>query len=571
MNTAGGLNQRGGDLTLANARVWTGERSDPWRSGITVRGGVITALDAKDPAGTVIDAGGRLVVPGMWDGHTHPHTPYILLSLGAPSLLQAGSVQEVLDILGAYARSHPEDKYPRLMGWRSSLFAPGKKPTRQMLDAVVPDRPVYLVHYSGNIHWANTKALEIAGILEKPDQDLTGPGHIARDPATGLATGYLEETELASTLGYMLDTVKKVQPLTFEEQVEAQRAIFERYNRVGITSIWTKDGTIDITRIYERMLREDRMPVRATLNCLFTPFHELAYLQTIRDRALELEASDLPRGFLRSNSVKLLMDLVPEAHQAWLLEPYSDGHADEVKPVSPLEVMREVIGMADRIGLQINMVTIGDRAVREGLNLYEAAAKANPARPRRHTLEHTELIADEDIPRFAALGVTADFNPMVSYPEEGHLEQLERLFGKERLDTRYHRWKDLMEAGAVVAAGSDYPLVPMDPFLQINLMVNGTDAFGNPPGGLWPRQRLTVEQALRVYTTNPAFATFQEESLGLLREGYAADFVVLSQDILDPAFPTEALIQTKPNLTVMNGHVVHEDFTAEKNFELTPY
>jgi len=565
------LNTTGGDLTITNARVWTGDTKDPWKGGITVRGGVIAAMDTSKPAGQVIDAGGRLVVPGFWDGHTHPHTPYILLSLGGPSLLQAGSVREVLDILRAYVQDHPEDKYPRLMGWRSSLFKEGDKPTRQMIDEIVSDRPVYLVHYSGNIHWANTRALQIAGILEKPAQELRGPGHIERDPQTGLATGYLEETELASTLGYMLNTVKEVQPLTFEQQVDAQHAIFQRYNRVGVTSIWTKDGTIDITRIYERMLREDRLPVRAVLNCLFTPFHERDYLKDIRDRGKELADVDEGRGLLRGSSVKLIMDLVPEAHQAWLFEPYSDGHEGEAKPVFPIEEMREIASAADGLRLQMNMVTIGDRAVHEGLNAYELAARHNPEWIRRHTLEHTELITDEDLQRFAGLGVTADFNPMVSYPEEGHMEHLEGLFGAERLETRYHRWKDLMEAGAVVAAGSDYPLVPMDPFLQINVMVNGTDVFGNPPGGLFPRQHLTVEQALRVYTVNPAYGTWQEDSLGMLKEGYKADFVVLSQDILDPAFDKGQLVQTKVNLTVFNGHVVHEDFTAEKHFEFTPF
>lgn len=571
MRTQAGLNSRGGDITIQNARVWTGDTLDPWKSGITVRNGRITATDAGEPAGRVIDAGGRLVVPGFWDGHTHPHVPFVLISPGSPSLLQANSPEEVLEILREYVKANPENRYPRLMGWRGSIFEEGEKPTRRMIDDVVSDRPVYLVHYSGNTHWANTKALELAGVLKKPAEEMRGPGHMFRDPETGLATGYMEETELAGTLGVMLDTVKQLEPLSFEEQVDAQNAILEKYNRVGITSIWTKDGTIDYTRFYERMLAEDRLPTRAVLNCLYTPFHELGYLQEIADRGREIENLDLPRGFLRAGSVKLILDLVPSAHQAWFFEPYSDGIGGCGKPVFPIGEFRDLVRGADGLGLQINSVTIGDRAVHECLNAYEEAARVNPTRRRRHTIEHVELIIDDDVPRLRELDVVADFNPMGSYPDEGHVRSLKRIFGEVRLEKLWHRWKDLIEAGAVVVAGSDYPLVPMDPFLQMNVMVNGTDVFGNPSGGLWPNQHIGVEDALRVYTVNPAYATCQEDSLGMLKEGYCADFVILSQDILDPGFDMERLVHTKVNLTVFNGHVVHEDPADEKVFEFTPF
>lgn len=571
MNKANGLNSRGGDITIKNARVWTGEAADPWKSGFTVRNGRISPMDSSKPAGEVIDAGGRLVTPAFWDGHTHPHTPFILISPGSPSLLQANSRGEVLTILREYVKANPDNKYPRLMGWKGSIFEEGEKPTRQMIDEIVADRPVYLVHYSGNIHWANTKALELAGVLEKTSKERKGPGHIERDPETGLATGYMEETELAATLGVMLDTVREIEPLSFEQQVDAQHDILERYNRVGITSIWTKDGTIDITRFYERMLAEDRLPTRAVLNCLYTPFHHLGYLKEIGDRAADLANMDLPEGFLRSNSVKLILDLVPSAHQAWFFEPYSDGIGGCGKPVIPIEEFQNLVNEADRLGLQINSVTIGDRAVHECLNAYEEAASINPPRRRRHTVEHLELIAEGDVPRLKELDVVADFNPMGSYPDEGHVRGLKRIFGEERLEKRWHRWKDLIDAGAVVVAGSDYPLVPVDPFLQMNVMVNGTDVFGDPKGGLWPQQHITIEDALRVFAVNPSYATYQEGSLGLLKEGYLADFVILSQDVLDEDFEKERLVHTKVNLTVFNGHVVHEDWSEEKVFEFTPF
>jgi predicted amidohydrolase YtcJ len=571
MRVSDGLNAQGGDITIKNARVWTGDPRDPWKEGITVRDGRIAALDANEPAGRVFDAGGRLVTPSFWDGHTHPHVPFVLVSPGSPSLLHANSAAEVLEILRGYVETHPDDRYPRLMGWRTSLFERGGGPTRQMIDEVVSDRPVYLVHYSGNTHWANTKALELAGVLEKPEKEMKGPGRVERDPDTGLATGYMEETELAATLGVMLDTVKEIQPQTFKQQVDAQHSILEHYNRFGITSIWTKDGTIENTRFYEQMLREDRLNARPVLNCLYTPFHEQGYLEEIRDRGLELESLDLPGGFIRGNSVKLTLDLVMSAHQTWLFEPYSDGSGTCGKPVYPIDEFQELVNEADRLGLQINTATLGDRAVHECLNAYESAAKANPPRTRRHALTHAELIIDEDIPRIPKLGVVIDFNPLVSYPEESHVRTLEKFLGPERLQRRFHRWKDLIEAGAVVTAGSDYPVAPFDPFLQINVMVNGTDAFGQPEGGLWPQQHISVENALRMFTVNPARATYREDVLGMLKVGYCGDFVVLSRDILDPGFDTGRLVHTKVNLTVFNGHVVHEDPGDEKDLEFTPY
>ncbi|MFW6113844.1 MAG: amidohydrolase family protein, partial [Actinomycetota bacterium] len=168
-------------------------------------------------------------------------------------------------------------------------------------------------------------------------------------------------------------------------------------------------------------------------------------------------------GFFRAGSVKLIMNLVPEAHQAWLLEPYCDGYEGEVKPVFPIEEMREIVAAADRLGLQMNMVTIGDRAVHEGLNAYELATRENPEMLRRHTLEHTELIADEDLERFVTLGVTADFNPMVSYPEEGHMEHLEGLFDTERLNARYHRGRTSWRPGPWWPPGATTPWCPWTP------------------------------------------------------------------------------------------------------------
>ncbi|MBL7128421.1 MAG: amidohydrolase [Ignavibacteria bacterium] len=559
--TSRGLNYEGGDITITNARIWTGDPNDPWKTSMTIRDGKIVAMNDDDPSGEVIDAEGRLIVPGFCDGHCHPQTPYVLTSPEAPMLFKTKTPEDVLNLLKEYVEEHPDDKYPRMFGWMSAIFKDGQRPTRQMIDEVVSDRPVYLVHHSGHEHWANTKALEIAGIFKETPPEIPNKGFIERDSVTGLATGYMSETELGSTHGIMLNTVKEVGPLSFEEQVLVQRLILEMYSEVGVTSIWTKDGDLDITRIYEQILRDDALPVRAVLDNLYTPWCKMEDLKAFKERADEIENSDLPKGFLKTDGVKLILDLPVHA---WQFEPYADSAGWTGHPLFDMEYFQEQVNESDRLGLNINLLIMGNRAAYEGLNAIEKAIKLNPPRERRHSLEHAEFLINDDIPRFKELGVIAVMNPIGSYPEMDYQKYLEEHFGKEKLDSLFHRWKDLIEAGAVVVQGSDFPLAPMDPLVGINIMVNGTDIHGKPEGGLWSHKTISIEDALRTYTTNYAYAAFNEDKIGMLKEGYAADFVMLSENILSESFDPLRIPKVKVMLTVFNGHVVYEDFTDKE-------
>ncbi|MEW6357162.1 MAG: amidohydrolase [Planctomycetota bacterium] len=557
------MNAKGADITIKNTRIWTGDPQNPWAAAMTVRGGKVAAMNADQPAGEVMDLGGRLVVPGMWDCHTHPQAPYVLFSPEAPTLFGAKTSGEVLDRLRKYVKDHPEDKFPRLFGWMGDIFPKDAKPTRQMIDAVVSDRPVYLVHHGGHAHWVNTTALEMANALEKDPPDMRGDGHIERDPKTSLATGHMQETEYAATHGVMLNTVKRVKPYTFEEQVLLQRAILEEYPKVGVTSIWTKDGDIDITRVYERILRKDALPVRVVLDNMYTPYSNLDDIRKFAERGKELAQSDLPKGFLRADVAKLFIDL-PIKGWKWMFEPYADGSGGAGRPAFPIEDFRAQMREADRLGLQINISVYGDRALHECLNILEETARANPPRERRHMIEHAEFIKDADLPRFRQLGVIPSMNPNGVYPDEGFQTMLRQAMGEKRLAEEYQRYSDLLKAGALMVNGSDFPLFPMDPLIGINLLVNGTGIDGKPKGGLWPQKQITIEEALRTYTVNPAYANFAEKRLGMLRAGYDADFVVLSEDILAPDFDKTRLMWVKAAMTVLNGHIMHKDFSENR-------
>lgn len=556
------VNEQGGDLTIKNARIWTGDPENPWATAMTVREGKISAMNADQPAGEVVDLEGRLIVPGMWDSHTHPQAPYVLFSPEAPTLFGARTKDEVLDRLRQYVAEHPEDKFPRLFGWMDDIFPPGERPTRQMIDAVVSDRPVYLVHNGGHAHWANTKALELADALESDPPDMKGDGQIERDPQTGLATGFMEETEYAATHGVMLNAVRRAQPYTFEEQALLQRAVLEEYPKVGVTAIWTKDGDIDTTRVYEKIYRDNALPVRSVLDNMYTPYSRPEDITAIAEHAREMEQSGIARDFLRSDVIKLFIDL-PETGWKWMFEPYVNPPGESGKPAYPLTDFQAQMEEADRLGLQINVSVYGDRALDEAFNAFEETFRVNPPWLRRHGIEHAEHIKDFDLPRFRELDITASMNPDALYPLPSFQEMLLSTYGEERQEQEFARYSDLLKAGARVVNGSDFPLFPMDPLIGMHIIVNGTDIYGQPPGGIWPQKRISIEEALRTYTLAPAEAAFMEDRLGMLKPGYYADFAALSEDIFAPDFDKERLAWIKVNLAVFNGHIMYEDFSSE--------
>ena len=559
--TSKGINEKGGDITITNAKIWTGDTLDPWKSSMTIKDGKIIAMDDKNPEGDVIDAKGKLIVPGFWDGHCHPHSPYILTSPEAPTLFGAKTPEEVLDRLRDYVDEHQEDKFPRMFGWMSGIFKEGEHPTRQMIDSIVSDKPVYLVHHGGHSHWVNTKALELTGALEKDPPDMRGDGYIERDPATGLATGYMEETEYAATHGLMINLVKKVKPYTFEEQVIIQQLILEEYPKVGVTSIWTKGGDIENTRVYEQILKNNSLPVRACLDNMFTYYSDIPDLKKFFDRANEIKNSDLPENFLRADIIKVFIDL-PIKGWIWMSEPYADSSGGSGKSAYEMDYFKEQMYEADKLGMQINISVYGDKALNECLNILKEVKNNNPQRERRHMIEHAEFVKDEDIPRFKELGIITSMNPIVSYPDEEFQKDMISYYGKQRLTDIFNRYYDLIKSGAVVISGSDFPLAPIDPLIGMHILVNGTDIDGKP--SLWQFKLLTVEEALITYTVNPPYANFAEDRLGKLKAGYDADFVILSEDILSPDFKKERLAKVKVNLTVLNGHIVYEDFSNDE-------
>jgi predicted amidohydrolase YtcJ len=537
------------DLLLTGGRVWTAETSAPWAEAVAVRGErlvyVGTAAGARalrGPKTTVIDLRGRLVVPGFNDAHVHLIEG--ALSLDGLDLSTETALAGVQARLRAFAARHPRESWIRGRGWVYGAF-PGALPTRQQLDAVVNDRPAYLESYDGHTAWVNSKALALAGI-DKATPDPRG-GAVVKDPATGEPTGALKEAAM--------DLVARLLPrLDAEARYERLRRGLSWLNAHGITSVQdagSEDAGEDI-RLILRARQEGRLTVRVRVALRLHPGNVTTAVSEAR---LLSAAHDDDR--LRFGVVKGFVDGVVESHTAAMLEPYADdpaGGKGELRWTP--EALSAAVTSADRAGVQVWLHAIGDRGVRVALDAFEAAGKAAGARDRRGRVEHAETMAFGEYPRFASLGVLASMQPLHATPDANTLTVWAGALGEERT-SRAFSFGNLERFGARLVFGSDWPVVPPDVLAGIYTAVTRQTRDGKPPGGWLPGQVVGVESALRHFTLDGAYASFEEDRKGSLAAGKLADLAVLTRDIT--AGPPLAILDTRVWLTVMGGKIVYRD------------
>jgi hypothetical protein len=538
------------DLVLTGGHIWTAEPAAPWAEAIAVRDGRI--LYVGDPAGAtryrgpktrVAELAGRLVVPGFNDSHIHLMSG--ALSLERVDLIEDQSVEAVQARIRAFAASQPASPWVLGRGWLYGSF-PGGLPTRQQLDAVVPDRPAYMECYDGHSGWANSKALARAGITKDTKDPVNGA--IVRDPATGEPTGALKESATA--------LVKAKIPVPGpEERYQLLLRALQRLNSQGITSVQDAGYTpaqldADLT-LLERALREDQLTVRITASVQMGP----GAVEGPIARATAL-AKRLAGPRLRFGAVKGYVDGVIEAHTAAMLEPYADASHGSGKPNWEPAALDAAVVAADRQGLQVYLHAIGDRGVRMALDAHEAARRANGRPDRRGRIEHIETISPADYPRFRALGVIASMQPLHANPDQNNAEVWSRNIGPERA-SRGFSWGNVERAGGRLVFGSDWPVVTSDVMRGLYCAVTRKTKQGTPAGGWLPEQAVSLENALRHYTIDGAFASFEEKEKGSLSAGKRADLTVLSEDLFRQ--PPETILKTRILLTVMDGRVVHRD------------
>jgi hypothetical protein len=469
------------------------------------------------------------VVPGFNDAHWH------LPARKDARLDNAGSVAVIQQRLQDYARTLPADAWVTGRGWMPPDF-PDNTAHKRYLDEAFPDRPVVIRDRDGHQALANTRALQLAKVTrDTPDPE---DGIVVRD-ASGEPTGLLKEGAAALVRGLLPE-------LTADDTYQLLLGEVAAAASFGLTSLQdaTEGGLTDNERAaVTRAIAGNRMPVRYRSAI---PLDEQPDPPRLRRYVSDCNAA---RGTLHTcGFAKLILDGTVDAKTAVMLEPYVDG--GNGVPFLSQPDLDSWVAAYDRAGLQVEIHAIGDGAIRMALDAFEHAAEVNGTNGRRHRVEHIEVPALADLPRFRRLGVIASTQAIFATPDASNLDNYAPLVGPDRA-SRAHSFRQFDDAGAVQAFGSDYPVYPMDPLLGIYTAVTRQTRSGTPEGGWFPHNRIGVEAALAHYTRDAAFAEFAESNKGTITVGKYADFVVLSRDIL--SIPPRELLDTRVLLTVMGG------------------
>jgi predicted amidohydrolase YtcJ len=534
------------DLIVINGRVYAADGGADLAEAVAIRGNKVIRVGSnreiqrlKRAQTIVVDAKGGAVVPGFIDAHAHLINGG--LSLDQISLGDATTLDEIKDTIRVWSEAHPERAWITGRGWYYQPFN-GAMPTRQMLDALVPDRPAYLIAYDGHTGWANTKALKLAGITRRTTSPANGV--IVKD-SRGEPTGALKEAAMALMTG-------AAPKATEEDRLAAARAAIDEAHRFGITSVQDAGGAAADLEVFDRLRKRKELTLRV--------YQALRADATLSEANLE-ELEQVRTRFaddplLKTGAIKLIADGVIESHTAAMLEPYANRPAIKGEARFTPEQLNKVIAMLDKRGWQVMTHAIGDAAVRMTLDAYQAAAKANPApeRGRRHRLEHIETIDPADISRFAKLGVIASMQPVHGTPSPTPGDVWSVNIGEDRA-ARGWMWNSIAKAGGRVAFGSDWPVMTLDPLKGLHVAVTRTTQEGLPEGGWIPSERLTLRKAIDAYTRDAAWASFDEMRKGKLTRDMLADIVVLADDIFSG--PASRLTTTEVAVTIADGKVVY--------------
>ena len=513
--------------SVFDGRTYLGRRAVSTLDGMIVGiGDEDTARAAVDPDAEVVDLEGGLLLPGFQDAHMHPMVGG--LERNTCELTGLSSPEEYLDALRRHAEEQPGSGWVRGGGWSVTAFGP-EGPTAEQLDRVVPDRPAFIVSSDHHDCWVNSKALEIAGVTaDTPDPE---DGWFVRD-ADGKPTGAIREAAIA-IVGDHLDTS--------QEQYDAGLAEAQAYlHSMGITG-W-HDALVggyaaldDPTQAYLNLSAQGRLTGRVRASLWWDRHRGVEQLEDLFALRTRLDEAGVDAG-----SVKVMMDGVTETFTAAVVDPYEDLHhcpcGDRGLAFLDADEVREVVCALDAAGFAAHFHAIGDRAVRDALDAVEAARRANGMNDLPHQVAHLQLVRPEDRPRFAHLRVTANVEGMWARLGTPAVKALLPHLGQERVGWHYP-FADIARYGADLAGGSDWPVNPADPISGVHVLVNRSgyaDEDADDP--LVPEQALTLDQALRAYTSGAARVNNMPE-VGAVQIGAGADLVVLDRNLydLDPA------------------------------------
>lgn len=533
------------DLVLRGGAIYTVNPQQPWAEALAVDEGRIVFVGGNEDVTDYIDSGtrvldldGRMVMPGMQDAHVHP------ISGGVEALScdlnAASTLDEYIAIVQACAAANPGESWVQGGGWSMSVFGPGALAAKELLDAVVPDRPVYLSSADGHTAWVNSRALEIAGITaDTPDP---ADGRIDRE-ANGEPVGSLQEgaTYLVS---------RHLPPLTPEGRMDGLRYAIKMLNGYGITALQSANvGEADLAA-YAQLQAQGELTIRAVTAQWWE-----------RDRGLEQVAEMVDRrarytgGKLNAGSVKIMQDGVMENYTAAMLEPYLlEGSPSGIPMIEP-EALKTIVSALDAEGFQVHFHAIGDAAIRQSLDAVAQARADNGAEGGRHHISHLQLINAADIPRFSELGVAANFQPLWAYPDAYITDLTLPYIGAERGKWLYPI-NSTLQSGAVVAFGSDWSVSTANPFTQMEVAVTRADPSGQVSWQLNPEQAITLAQAIEAFTLGSAWVNGLELETGSIEVGKYADLAVLDRNLFK--INIQELSETQVVLTLLEGVAVYD-------------
>jgi hypothetical protein len=536
-----------------NGKIYTVNEKQPYAEAVIIEGNKIkfvgTTKDSRkliNASTNVIDLEGKLLLPGFNDSHLHfTSGGHYLLGI---NLRPALSKEEFAEMIQSYIlkRSLPVETWITGGRWDHELWPDKSLPTKELIDLITENTPVFVSRIDGHVGLANSKALELAGITKNtPDPE---GGLIERNPETGEPTGILKDNAM--------DLVYKVIPLPSpEENVEAALRALEEARKLGITSV--QDMTQpDEFEAYKKILGDGNsasgeISAKAGLTCRIYSIWPIDKYEDIVRGGVTVHTDE---GLIKRGGLKGYADGSLGASTAWFFEPYvqnpnTSGLAIDVVTNGNLEKWATD---ADRNRLQICTHAIGDRANVFMLDLYERIKSMNSPWDRRFRIEHAQHLRKEDIKRFSEIGVIASVQPYHCIDDGVWAE---KRIGPERIKTT-HPYKSLLKNGAVVAFGTDWPVAPLNPLYGIYAAVTRQTVDSKNPNGWIPEEKISVEEAIKCYTLNAAFASFEEKIKGSIEIGKLADFVVLSEDILtiDPV----KIKDVKVELTIFNGEIVYQ-------------
>ena len=539
------------DVLFVNGAVYTMDINRSWATSVGLRDDKIvyvgfdgggTALQGPDTR--VIDLRGKMMMPSFQDVHIHP--TYAGKQALTVNLNGKGSLDAYVATVKAYADSNPDEPWILGGGWSMDIFGPGARASKKLLDAVVPDRPVYLTSQDGHTGWANSAALKAAGI----DED-------TQDPASGIVDRVAETGEIIGSLqeGAMDLMSPHIPPSSPEFDQKSLKYSVDLLNSWGITAItdaWVQQPDLDA---YRALDERGELSLRVVASLWWERTLGLEQIQDFKRLRKEYSSGNIVAG-----TVKIMQDGVMENYTAAMSEPYYvDGLPTGIPMVKPT-FLKEVVTALDAEGFQVHFHAIGDAAITHCLDAVAAAIDVNGNSHRRHHVSHLQAIHPNDLSRFRELDVIANFQPLWAYADSYITDLTIPFIGDERANWLY-TIRSVINAGGMIAFGSDWSVSTANPFPQIETAITRTDADADADADAFmPHETIDLATALAAFTTNSAYVNGIDEVSGSIQVGMLADLVVLDRNLF--SIPAKQISETKVLLTLFGGRPVHGELQA---------